>query len=242
MAAAMLTAGATVILSGRNAEKLRTLLNEELRSLTDRCHVAVGDLATPDGVERLCDEICDRFSVLHGLVNNATDGRVGELRTITAEDFLFAAQHNLVAPFLLVKRLLPLLERGAADAGDASVVNVGTMYGTVSPYPEVYGDSGLNNPIQYGATKAGLMQMTRYLACHLGGDRIRVNSIAPGPFPNTDNESSIDRFYETLAERVPLKRVGKPHEVAYPVVFLLSRAASYINGANIAVDGGWTSW
>jgi len=242
MAEAILAAGATLIISGRNKQKLEALKANQLANYGERCQIAVGDLASPSGVDGLSDAISARFPMLHGLVNNATDGRVGELRTITAEDFLFSAQHNLVAPFLLVRNLLPLFERAVEASGDASIVNIGTMYGSVSPYPEVYGDSGFNNPVQYGATKAGLMQMTRYLAAHLGCQGIRVNGIAPGPFPDTSVEPAIPQFYETLAKRVPLNRVGSPREVADPVVFLLSSAASYINGANIPVDGGWTAW
>ena len=242
MAEAILAAGADLLLSGRNREKLELFLSRQAPEARERCHVVVGDLSTPEGVASLADEIGSRIPRLHGVVNNASAGRVGELRTITADDILFSAQHDLIAPFLLVKLLLPLIENAAADTGEASIVNVATMYGTVSPYPEVYGDSGLNNPIQYGATKAGLMQMTRYLACHLGSKGIRVNSVAPGPFPNTANASAIPNFYDTLAQKVPMKRVGSPTEVALPVVFLLSKASSYINGANIPIDGGWTAW
>jgi NAD(P)-dependent dehydrogenase (short-subunit alcohol dehydrogenase family) len=242
MAEAILAADADLLLSGRSSEKLENFLSRQAPEVREHCRVFVGDLSTPNGVVALASEIRGRVPMLHGLVNNASNGRVGELRAITADDFMFSAQHDLIAPFMLIKELLPLMETAAAKTGEASIVNVATMYGSVSPYPEVYGDSGLNNPIQYGATKAGLMQMTRYLACHLGGKGIRVNSIAPGPFPNTQIAPAIPNFFETLATKVPMGRVGSPMEAAHPVVFLLSSASSYINGANIPIDGGWTAW
>jgi NAD(P)-dependent dehydrogenase (short-subunit alcohol dehydrogenase family) len=144
---------------------------------------------------------------------------------------------------MLVKMLRGLLETGASRSGrSSSVVNIASMYGSVSPDPAIYGASGKNNPVHYGATKGGLIQMTRYLACHLGSAGIRVNSIAPGPFPDTQIDPGIPGFYAKLAAKVPLQRVGSPHEVAGPVVFLLSDASSYVSGANLPVDGGWTAW
>jgi NAD(P)-dependent dehydrogenase (short-subunit alcohol dehydrogenase family) len=116
------------------------------------------------------------------------------------------------------------------------------MYGMVSPDPSIYRDSGKNNPAHYGATKAGMIQLTRYLACHLSPGRVRVNCVSPGPFPDTDVDPGIPEFYDKLAAKVPMGRSGNPEEAAGPVVFLLSEAASYVNGANLAVDGGWTAW
>ena len=116
------------------------------------------------------------------------------------------------------------------------------MYGTVSPDPSIYKDSGRNNPVHYGASKGGMIQMTRYLACHLGARGVRVNSLSPGPFPDQSVDPGIEGFYEALASKVPMKRVGRPEDLAGPLVFLLSDAASFVNGVNLPVDGGWTAW
>ena len=81
--------------------------------------------------------------------------------------------------------------------------------------------------------------MTKYLACHLGKDNIRVNSISPGPFPQSTKGLKVKNI---KSYKIPLNRFGKPIEVAEPVVFLLSNKSSYINGSNLVVDGGWTAW
>jgi NAD(P)-dependent dehydrogenase (short-subunit alcohol dehydrogenase family) len=243
MSEAILNAGAELIMAGRREEALETCRSRFTHAIQQRCHIVPCDISEEAGIITLQRKIEKQFSCLHGLVNNAYSGCVGTIDAIEAKDFVTACHYNLIAPFLLIKALRPLMEVGTRNTGSsASVVNVTSMYGSVSPDPAVYGDSGKNNPVHYGATKGGLIQMTRYLACHLGAASIRVNSIAPGPFPNTDVDPGIPSFFDKLAQKVPMKRLGKPHEVAEPVVFLLSDAASYVNGVNLPVDGGWTAW
>jgi NAD(P)-dependent dehydrogenase (short-subunit alcohol dehydrogenase family) len=138
---------------------------------------------------------------------------------------------------------------GVSQKNDLDEINrmlksddVASMYGTVSPDPRIYGASGSNNPPFYGAAKAGLIQLTRYLACHLAASNIRVNSVSPGAFPPDSIRRNQPDFHAELCAKTPLGRIGVPREVAEPIVFLLGAAASYITGANLPIDGGWTVW
>jgi gluconate 5-dehydrogenase len=116
------------------------------------------------------------------------------------------------------------------------------MYGLVSPQPDAYrAHPEFHNPPAYGAAKAGVIAFTRYAAVHLAGRSIRVNAIAPGPFP-AGAAAADEAFVTELARRVPLGRIGQPEELGAAVVLLLSQGASYITGQTISIDGGWTAW
>jgi gluconate 5-dehydrogenase len=121
------------------------------------------------------------------------------------------------------------------------IINISSMYGIVSPDPRIYGDSGYNNPPDYGAGKAGIIQFTKYAACHLAAKGIRVNAVSPGPFPGAEVQKN-EAFITNLKNKVPLGRIGQPADLKGVVVFLASDASSYITGQNIIVDGGWTVW
>jgi len=235
-------AGGTPILCGRTAQKLHSL-QTEIQAAGGNAPVMPLDIGSRDSMANALTWITQNFDSLHGVVNCAHMGRPGTISSANEDDFNIAQQAHVNGPFFLIKQFLPMLERGAREvAGGASIVNVSSMYGIVSADPAVYGNSGSNNPPYYGAAKAALLQLTRYLACHLGDKQIRANSITPGPFPPASIAQTAPDFYQGLCKKNPLGRIGVPEEIAGPTVFLLSAASSYITGANIPVDGGWTSW
>lgn len=165
----------------------------------------------------------------------ATGKRMDEL---TEADFDAANHGNLTGTFLLVREV----GRRMAEGDGGSVVLFSSMYGSVSPDPGMYEAPMNPNPIEYGVGKAGIQQMARYLAVHWGPRAVRVNSISPGPFPNPDVQRASPAFIARLAQKSPLGRIGQPAEIAGATAFLLSDAASYITGHDLAVDGGWRAW
>lgn len=242
VARAIAQAGGIPILAGRSEARLADV-EKEILELGARSHSLVFDIGQPQACRDAVGRLGDRFGQLCGIVNCAYGGRPGTVETALDADFDLAFQQNLTGPFAVVQAALPLLSAGGAvHSGGASIVNIASMYGHVSPDPRIYGVSGKNSPPYYGAAKAGLLQLTRYLAIHLGPRRIRVNSVSPGPFPPPSIAESAPEFHAQLCAKTALGRIGVAHEVAGPVLFLLSDAAAFVTGADLAVDGGWTAW
>ena len=124
----------------------------------------------------------------------------------------------------------------------SSIVNISSMYGKVSPDPSMYKSQNKMNPLLYGSFKAAFIQSTKYLSSIFSESNIRVNSVSYGPFPSKKVIDENPDFIKELAKRTHLKRVGLPSESVGIIKFLLSEESSYITGADIPVDGGWTIW
>ncbi|MBK8037035.1 MAG: SDR family oxidoreductase [Verrucomicrobiaceae bacterium] len=185
----------------------------------------------------IADQIAAR-GVPHGLVVMTYASTAKKFNDLTAADFDHANHGNLTATFTLARAV----GHAMAENGGGSVVLFSSMYGTVSPDPSIYEKPMNPNPVEYGVGKAGIQQLTRYLAVHYGPRGVRCNAISPGPFPNPKIQSEQPDFIARLSQKVPLGRVGQSSEIAGAVAFLLSDAAAFITGQNLAVDGGWTIW
>lgn len=174
----------------------------------------------------------------HGLVNLAFGSTAKKPEELTDEDFDKVNHAALTATFMLAREVANYMIRN----GKGSIVLFSSMYGMVSPNEEVYEAPMSKNPLEYGVGKAGIIQMTKYLAVHWAKQHVRVNCISPGPFPNPGVQKSYPEFIERLAKKSPMGRIGIADEIAGPVAFLLSDVSSYITGHNLVADGGWTSW
>ena len=176
------------------------------------------------------------------LINNAISGLQQRGETGEADAFAAMLASGVTAAHQNVQDAMPALEAAVRASGQASIINVTSIYAHVSPAFSVYDDSGFVSPPQYSAAKGALIQLTRYLACRLAPRGIRVNSLSPGIFPWPEIERDRPDFIERVSQRSPMGRPGYAPEIGGPAVFLSSDASSYMTGADHLVDGGWTAW
>jgi gluconate 5-dehydrogenase len=231
MARALAEAGATVVAASRDAGRAQAAAD----ALPGRHHGVALDHMDPAALERGFADALALAGKIDILVNNGHEAEPNDWTTVTAEQF---TRHlaNATGYFLLARLVRNhAVERGAP----ASVVMLGSMYGQVASYPDAYEGVCPASPVAYHALKGGIVHMTRHLAAYWAADGVRVNCLSPGPFPS---EKAPAAMVERLKTKLPMKRMGRPHELKGAIVFLASDASSFMTGQNLTIDGGWTAW
>jgi NAD(P)-dependent dehydrogenase (short-subunit alcohol dehydrogenase family) len=242
-ARALTEAGARVVLVDVDREGL----SQQAADLGREARVALTDVTDKTSVHRMVAETLAAWGRIDVLVNNAaidpkfdrgtlTDRAVG-FEDFPLEGWNQALAVNLTGMFLCAQACAaPMLTQG-----QGVVVNVSSMYGLVGPDQRLYQETGEParfKPVTYSVTKSAVNGFTRYLATYWAGRHIRVNTLTLGGVEHEQGAAFLERY----AARTPMGRMAQPGEVEAPLVFLASDASSYMTGANLVVDGGWTAW
>jgi NAD(P)-dependent dehydrogenase (short-subunit alcohol dehydrogenase family) len=220
-------AGARVYITSRKREVCDAVAKE--LSEIGTCVSIPMDLSTVEACRAMAQELSLREDRLHVLVNNAGANWGAPLAEYPESGFDKVMALNVKSIFYLTKECLPLLDKAATADDPARVINIGSIDGLKVPFPDNYA---------YSTSKAAVHHMTRVLAVKLGERMITVNAIAPGPFESKMTEWLFENFQDRIEATCPLKRIGRPSDMAGTAIFLASRAGAYLNGTVIPVDGG----
>lgn len=215
----------------------------------NRTLIVQTDVTKPASVKNLVRQTMERFGRIDGLVNNvALDPKVDpdnvQKHTLTFENYPLDLWQqelnvNITGIFLCTQAVVPVMLK----QGHGNIVNVSSIYGMVGPDQRIYKKDNEQKqstfkPATYTVSKSAILGFTKYLAVYYGDKGIRVNTLTlGGVFNNHDDE-----FVKKYTYRAPLGRMARADEYSHALIFLLSEASSYMTGANLVVDGGWTAW
>ncbi|MHB1710986.1 MAG: SDR family oxidoreductase [Acidimicrobiales bacterium] len=226
IASGFVEAGAKVYISSRKAGVCDEVANE--LSTYGECIALPADLSTEAGCMGLADDLGSCESTLDILVNNAGATWGAPLESFDEAAWERVLALNVKGVFHTTKFLLPLLRSAGSAEAPSRVINIGSIDGIHVPQMDTF---------SYSASKAAVHQLTRHLARRLA-PAITVNAIAPGPFESKMMAATLEAFGDHIRATAPLRRIGRPDDLAGTAIFLASRAGSYLTGAIIPVDGG----
>ena len=229
--------GGKVILTGRNEEDGAAIAGK-IRAKGGAARFIQGDVTAPGFPERLMDDVLAREGRIDVLVNNAGVLSRSNAADCTDAEWDSVIATNVTAVFQLCRAVVPVMRRQFKEVGRAgAIVNIASDWAVV----------GAHNAVAYGASKGAIAQLTRSMAVDHAREGIRINAVCPGD-TETDmllsgrGDEKREDVLSRLGQAIPLRRVGKPIDVAAAVAFLASDAAGYVTGILLPVDGGNTAW
>lgn len=230
MAKGLLQNGVKVIIASRSEDKCAAA-KSELEEFGE-VHAVACNVTQAASRAELVAEVESKFGSLDILVNNAGANWGAALADYPDAGFAKVMDTNLNSVFALTRDLVPALARAACAESPARIVNIGSMDGIHIPIVQRV------PTFAYSASKAALHHLTKALAVELGASHITANAIAPGFFESRMTDHVFEHYLRDIEDDCPLQRVGKPEEIVGILIYLVSRAGAYTNGAVIPVDGG----
>ena len=229
MAEALAEAGASVCITSRSTEAAHAAA-AAIEQMTDSRIVGIGgEVSTPAGVDALVEQARTRFGHVDILVNNAGINIRGNSGDLSEADWDTVLDTNLKGPFLVARAFGPAM----CERGWGRVIMLSSMLATIA----------LPGRAPYASSKAGVNALTRVLALEWAASGVTVNAICPGPFGTEMNRQLLNdpEKYQAFIQKLPVGRWGHLHEIKGIAVFLASEASSFMTGASLALDGGWTA-
>ena len=229
--------GARVIAIGRNKERFEELLSANTPTWAGSIECVACDVTDEASFAAAAETIWHKYGRLDGLVNNANSAKRELWDELDKRRWQEGMDATLTHYFTSTKIISDYMLR----AGKGTIVNNASLFGFVAPNFNMYPE-GIRGPAaHHAAAKAGVLQLTRYLATLWAARGIRVNAVTPGWFPQKRGPERPD-FMREVTSRIPMGRIGQPADLVGAVIFLLSDASSYITGQNLVADGGYSIW
>ncbi len=247
---ALLERGARVAVFGRHVTVEQAVATLGRSHPDDRIALHAVDITERATIDRALDELAARWGTPDALINiagldtqpSAPPAVSGPFEEFPEEVFREVVEVNLVGTFLMIQAVGARMRRAGSPG---AIVNVGSIYGMVSPVQDIYAyrkeQTGIPfvKPVAYSAAKSGIYNLTRYCATYWGRDGIRVNTLTPSGVARDTQDATFQANY---IARIPIGRMARADEFNGALIFLISDASVYMTGSNLVIDGGWTAW
>ena len=232
--------GSSVVVGVRNVARFEDLAkNLDLPNAAAQVTAYALNIANADSIRRFVSEVEKNHGRIHGFVSCAWPRRhvsIPRFGDVEPEMVYKELIEHAGGYFLCCQEVANHMRNN----GGGSIVNLGSIYGSVAPDFSIYEGTEMTSPGTYAMIKGGVHAITRYMASYLSSCGIRVNCVSPGGVRN--DELQHPTFQKAYARKTMLGRMAEPGDISGPVIFLLSNAARYITGAILYVDGGLTAW